>query len=134
MRVCGFALAILAAAALLACGEDPVPKLEAERQGLLDGWRPKAEFWSAVERKGTLLKEKRAAEKELEEIPAKLAALEAERAQQDASLASARDANVQTSAALAGNRSELARIEGEVAKREAALAGFERRRIEAPAP
>lgn len=127
-------LAGLAAAALLACGEDPIPKLEAERQALLDGSLPKAEFWSAVERKGTFTKEKRAADKEREAVQAKLVALDAERAQQDASLAAARDANAQTAAALAGNRAELARIDGEVAKREAELAGFERRRAEAPAP
>jgi peptidoglycan hydrolase CwlO-like protein len=134
MRAQHAVLAVLAAVALLACGEDPVPKLQAERQALLDGSRPKAEFWSAVERKGTLAKEKRAAEKELEEIQAKLSALDAERAQLDASLASARDANAQTSAALAGNRNELARIDEEVAKREATLAGFEQRRAEESAP
>ena len=128
------AAALFAAATLLACGEDPLPKLEAERQALLDGSRPKAEFWSEVERKGTLAKEKRAAEKELAEIQAKLVTLDAERAQLDAALAAARDTNVQTSAALAGNRGELARVEDEVAKREAALAGFERRRVEASAP
>jgi uncharacterized protein YlxW (UPF0749 family) len=131
MRAPRCALALFAAGALLACGEDPLPKLQAERQALLDGSRPKAEFWSEVERKGALAKEKRAAEKELQEVQAKLTALDAERAQLDASLASARDGNSQTSAALAGNRSELARIEGEVGKREAALAGFERRRTEA---
>lgn len=124
----------LVAATLLACGEDPLPKLEAERQTLLDESRPKAEFWSAVERKGTLAKEQRAAEKELVEIQAKLTALEAERAQLDASLAAARAGTAQTAAALAGNRSELARIEGEVAKREAALAGFDQRRVEASTP
>jgi chromosome segregation ATPase len=131
MRAHRIGLALFAAAALLACGEDPLPKLEAERQALLDGSRPKAEFWSEVERKGTFAKEMRVAGKELEEVQAKLAALGAERAQQDASLAAARDANAQTSAALAGNRSELARVEDEVAKREATLAGFERRRTEA---
>jgi chromosome segregation ATPase len=124
----------LGAAALLACGEDPVPKLEAERQALLDDSEPKAEFWSQVERKGALAKEQRAAERDLAEIQAKLAALDAERAQQDASLEAARDGNAQITNALNGNRGELARIEGEVAKREAALAGFDQRRVEAPAP
>ena len=128
------AAAALVTAALLACGEDPVPKLEAERQTLLDESQPKAEFWSAVERKGALAKEQRVAEKELAEILAKLTALEAERAQLDASLAAARAETAQTAAALAGNRSELARIEGEVAKREAALAGFAQRRVEAATP
>lgn len=128
------AAAALVAALLLACGEDPVPKLEAERQALLDGSQPKAEFWSQVERKGALAKEQRAAEEELAQIQARLAALEAERAQQDASLAAARDGNAQLTAALAGNRSELARIEAEVAKREATLAGFDQRRVEAATP
>ncbi|MCX5738717.1 MAG: hypothetical protein NTZ61_09515, partial [Proteobacteria bacterium] len=56
MRVRGLAIATALVAGLLACGEDPVPKLQAERQALLDASRPKAEFWVEVERKGAYSK------------------------------------------------------------------------------
>jgi len=122
-------LALLALAAL-ACSEDPVPKLEAERQALVERTRPKAEFWSEVERKGELFKSKKAADAELAQLQAQAGALEPELQQLTAAVAQAHDANVQTEATLARDRAELARLDGEVAQREAELAGFAKRRAE----
>ena len=123
------ALALLAP---LACSEDPVPKLEAEKQALLAGTRPKPEFWSEVERKGNLFKEKKAADAELAQLESKTAAAQPELQQLAASLASAREVNANAEQALANARAELARIDAEVGAREATLAGFERRRSERP--
>ena len=104
-------------------------------QALLDGSRPKAEFWSEVERKGTLAKEKRAAEKELDGDPGEARARSTRSARSWTRRSrGARRATRRPPPRSRGNRSELARIEDEVAKREAALAGFERRRAEAPTP
>jgi len=121
-------------ASLLACGENPVSKLQAERQALLDASRPKAEFWSEVERKGTFAKEKRALDLEVAALQPKTLALQAETDLLVAALAQARATSEQTEAALAGNRAELARLEAEVAKRSATLAGFDARRTEAVRP
>ena len=116
----------------LACSEDPVPKLEAEKKALLEGTRPKLEFWSEVERKGNLFKEKKAFDAESAQIQAKAAALEPELQQLAASLASAREVNANAEQALAQDRAELARIDGEVARRESGLASFAARRSERP--
>jgi chromosome segregation ATPase len=125
------AFAALLATGALACGEDPVPKLEAARAALLDHTRPKAEFWTEVERKGALAKEKAGVEKEIAGVQTQLAAVKAEHAALAAALAGARDANAQTAAAVATNRGELERIEREVTKRAAALERYEARRAEA---
>jgi hypothetical protein len=124
------ALAVLLAVGTLACGEDPVPKLEAERTALLEKTRPKAEFWSEVERKGTLAKEKAGVEKEIAGIATQLTAVKAEQDGLATALAGARDANAQTAAAVAANRAELERIEREVTKRSATLAQYAARRAE----
>jgi hypothetical protein len=134
MRVCDLAIATALVAGLLACGENPVPKLQAERKALLDGSRPKVEFWAEVERKGTFAKEKRGLDAEVAALQPKTIALQADADQLTAALAQARGMNAQTAAALAGNRAELARLEAEVAKREATLAGFDARRTEVAQP
>jgi len=134
MRVRALAIASSLVASLIACGENPVPKLQAERQAVLDASRPKAEFWSEVEHKGTLAKEKRALDVEVAALQPKTLALQAETDLLVAALEQAREMNAQTEAALAGNRAELARLEAEVAKRSATLAGFDARRSEAVRP
>lgn len=125
MRV---AVAVLLALVAIACGEDPMPKLEAELASLLEQTRPKAEFWVEVERNGALLEQRRGIEQELAEVNAKMAPLASERDQLASALAQARAMNQQIEVALAANRAELARLEAEVAVREATLAGFESRR------
>jgi len=117
---------------LAACSEDPVPKLEADKKALLERTRPKAEFWTEVERKGDLFKQKKAVDAELAEVQQKTAATQPELQQLGAALAGAGEANARAEQVLAEQRAELARIEGEVAKREATLAGFDRRRSEQP--
>ena len=112
------------ALAALACGEDPVPKLEAERDALVASTQPKAAFWSEVERKGGYAKERREIEKERADVTAQVAALAPEQEQLAAALAQAQAATAQAQAGLAQNRAELARVEGEVAKREETLARF----------
>jgi chromosome segregation ATPase len=134
MRVRDLAIASSLLALLLACGENPVAKLQAERNALLDASRPKAEFWSEVERKGTFAKEKRALDVEVAALQPKTVALQAETDLLVAALAQAREVNAQTEAALAGNRTELARLEAEVERRDATLAGFDARRSEAAQP
>ncbi len=126
------AFAALLAIGALACGEDPVPKLEAERAALLERTRPKAEFWAEVERKGSLAKEKAGVEKEIAGVQAQVAAAKAEHDALATGLAGARDANAQTAAAVAANRAELERIEREVTKRAATLEHYEARREAAP--
>ena len=126
------ALALLLLLTPLACSEDPVPKLEAERQALLAGTRPKAEFWSEVERKGNLFKEKKVLDAELSQLQSKTAATQPELQQLAVSLSGAREVNANAERALASARAELARLDAEVAAREATLAGFDRRRSERP--
>jgi transcriptional regulator with GAF, ATPase, and Fis domain len=116
----------------LACSEDPVPKLEAEKQQVLERTLPKTEFWGEVGRKGELLKEKKADDAELAALVAKAAAIQPEQQQLAASLAQARDVNARAAALLAQDRAEVARLEGEVAKRLGELAGFDQRRVAAP--
>ena len=124
------ALAALLALATLACGEDPVPRLEADRAALLERTRPKAEFWSEVERKGALAKEKASVEKEITSLATQHAAVQAEQDGLAAALAGARDANAQTAVAVAANRAELDRLEREVTKRAATLEQYAARRTE----
>jgi septal ring factor EnvC (AmiA/AmiB activator) len=126
------ALVIALAFALAACSEDPVPKLEAEKKALLESTRPKAEFWSEVERKGELFKQKKAIDAELADVQQKTAAIQPELQQLGAALAGAGEANARAEQVLAESRAELARIEGEVAAREATLAAFDQRRSERP--
>lgn len=136
MRAVRFAVALVAAAlaaGALACGEDPVPKLEAERAALLERTRPKAEFWSEVERKGTLAKEKLAIQKERDAIAQRAAATKTEQDQLDAALAQARGIDAQTAAALAHDREEVARLEREAVGRAATLEGLQARNAE-PTP
>jgi chromosome segregation ATPase len=106
------------------CGEDPVPKLQHEKQALLDATVPREEFWSEVERKGALLKEQRAADAERAETNTRADAVRAETEPVATALAQARQVNAQTEAALAQDREELARLEREVAARQATLDGF----------
>ena len=113
--------------ATLACSEDPVAKLEAERQALIDRTRPKADFWNEVNRKGELLKARKASDAELTELQGKANALQPELQQLAAVVAQAHEVNSQSEATLARDRAELARLEAEVAKRDAELAGFAKR-------
>lgn len=132
MRAAAFALACLT---LAGCGEDPVPKLEAELAALLERTAPKAEFWAEVERKGTLATEQRAVEKELAAERARADALDPEIAQIEASLAGARESVRGAENAVATARSEASRLASEVEKRERRLAIFAaRRRAPEPAP
>ena len=126
------ALVITLALALAACSEDPVPKLEAEKKALLESTRPKAEFWSEVERKGELFKQKKVIDAELAQDQQKTAALQPELQQLGVALAGAGEANARAEQVLGEQRAELARIEGEVSKREATLAAFDQRRSERP--
>ena len=103
MRAAAFVLVCLA---LAGCGEDPVPKLEAELAGLVARTRPKAEFWTEVERKGTLTKEQRELEKQLSATLAAIAALAPEREQLAAAIAQARKTHALSTDALARNRAE----------------------------
>jgi len=127
MRWAALSLLLLAT---LSCSEDPVPKLEAERQALIERTRPKAEFWNEVNRKGELLKARKASDAELAELQGKASALDPELEQLAAAVAQAHDMNSQSEAALARDRTELARLEAEAAKRDAELAGFATRRAE----
>lgn len=88
-------------AAGLACAEDPVPGLEAEKRDLLATTLPRQAFWSEVERKGALLKEAKAVAKEQAALDAEAARAEAERAGLEASLAAARSANEAAAARVA---------------------------------
>lgn len=125
MRAAAFVLAFLA---LAGCGEDPVPKLEAELAALVARTRPKAEFWAEVERKGSLMKEQRELENELSRTRTAIAALAPEREQLAAAIAQSRQTNALSEDALTRNRAEAGRLEAEVAIREARVGAFAARR------
>jgi len=124
-------LVLAAVSAITACGEDPVPKLESERAALLEKTRPKAEFWSEVERKGGYAKEKAGVDKEIGAIEAQMAALQAEHDALTAALEQSRSVNAQADALLATRRAERDRLEREVKERAATLEHYAARR-EAP--
>jgi hypothetical protein len=122
------ALAACAASVAIGCGEDPVPKLEAERAALLDKTRPKAEFWSEVERKGGFAKEKASVEKEITATEAQTTALKAEQDALAAALEQSRSVNAQAGSLLASRRAERDRLEREVNERAATLERYAARR------
>ena len=118
MRAAAVALLPLAllGAAPMRCGDDPTPRLEAQRRELLARTVPKAEFWDAVGRKGERVKQQKAIEARLGPIDEKRAAVEAEIAAAASELAAA--------------RAELARAHGEQEAREAKIRGIAERHAE----
>ena len=122
-------LALLGAAPMR-CGDDPTPRLEAERRDLLARTVPRAEFWDAVGKKGELVKQQKALEARLGPIDEKRAAVEAEIAAAASDLAAARVAREEAQSALAAARAELARARGEQDAREAKIRGFAERHAE----
>ena len=132
MRAAAVALLPLAllGAAPMRCGDDPTPRLEAQRRELLARTVPKAEFWDAVGRKGERVKQQKAIEARLGPIDEKRAAVEAEIAAAASDLAAARVAREEAQSALAAARAELARAHGEQEAREAKIRGIAERHAE----
>ncbi|HXZ84609.1 MAG TPA: hypothetical protein VEI82_03875 [Myxococcota bacterium] len=86
-------LALALCAGLVACTrEDPAP-LEAERAKLLASTVPRDDYWKQVERKGTALKEQRAAEQRSARAEAEHAQLATAIAQLRAAVADAQRVN-----------------------------------------
>jgi chromosome segregation ATPase len=109
------------------CGDDPMPRLEAEQAELLARTVPKAAFWTAVERKGQLVKQEKEVLAEVGPIEEKRATLGAEISSAQSDLEAARAARKQAEATLEQARSELARARAEQEAREARLRGFAER-------
>lgn len=122
------ALAVLLVAALgAACADDELPKLEAE-QARLAVLPAKSEFWAAVQRKGELLKEKRALEAELAKLRGELEALAAQGPPLEAALAEAERTRSEIQAALGQAQAETRRLQDELEAGRDALVGFRARR------
>jgi hypothetical protein len=125
------ALALLALGLLgvgpIRCGDDPMPRLEAEKRALLAATVPKAQFWDAVGKKGELLKQEKEVEAEAAPFDEKRAALEAEAAAAQADVVAARAERERAQAALDGARAALERARAEQAAREARLRSFAER-------
>ena len=109
------------------CGDDPTPRLEAERRELLASTVPKAEFWSAVEKKGELVLQEKELLTQGAPLDEKRTALEAEITTAQADLAAVRTQREQAQKALDAARAELARAKGEQESREARLRTFAER-------
>jgi chromosome segregation ATPase len=120
-------LGLLGAAGPIRCGDDPTPRLEAEKRELLASTVPKAQFWDAVGKKGELLKQEKEVEAQGAPLDEKKAALEAEIAAAESEVASARSARASAQTALDEARAELARAKGEQETREARLRTFSER-------
>ena len=109
------------------CGDDPTPRLEAERRELLASTVPKAEFWSAVERKGGLVLQEKELLAQGAPLDERRSALEAEITTAQADLAAVRTQRAQAQMALDAARAELARAKAEQGLREARLRTFAER-------
>jgi hypothetical protein len=121
--------ALVAIAALvLACREDPLPGLRAEKAAFLESTVPKAGFWEAVERKGALVKEARGAEAELARLAPRSLALERRLEEVRAALSELEDASGRSERVLAENRAERERLQAELHALAETLVGFEARR------
>ena len=127
----GLWLALCAASSVGAqCGtdEEPVKALTARRDLLVSEWRPKAEFWAEVERKGVVAKQTHAIADEIAAQTAEVARLEVVIETARAELESARATTQQVRALRAQRASELQRVASELGTREQRLRDFERRR------
>jgi len=118
---------VLLGAGPMRCGDDPMPRLEAERRELLANTVPKAEFWSAVEKKGELVRQQKELLAQGAPLDEKRTALEAEITTAQADLATVRTQREQAQKALDAARAELARAKAEQESREARLRTFAER-------
>jgi septal ring factor EnvC (AmiA/AmiB activator) len=128
----GAALATLAAA-LLACREDPLPGLQAERAAFLESTVPKQGFWDDVERKGAVLKETRAAEAELAHLTPRAEAVARRLEELRAAIAELDEAGRRSEEVLARSRAERERLQAELRELAGTLVGYETRRRAAAA-
>ncbi len=109
------------------CGDDPTPRLEAERRELLANTVPKAEFWSAVEKKGELVRQEKELLAQGAPLDEKRTTVEAEITTAQEDLAAVRTQREQAQKALDAARAELARAKAEQELREARLRTFAER-------
>jgi chromosome segregation ATPase len=94
---------------------------------------PKAELWNEIERRGRALEETRAVEAEAARVAARIEALRAEVAAQEAGLAQLDERAERHDAALARARDDLAAARAEIERRRAILDAFATRRRAAEA-
>ena len=117
----------LIAAGPIRCGDDPTPRLEAEKAAFLARTVPKAEFWSTVQRKGELVLQEKSTLEEGETTTAKAAVLAQEINAAEAELTTARDERRQAEAVLEQAHSQLAHANAERETRAARLRAFAER-------
>ena len=111
MRILACALALFFAAGPVACKpEDPAP-LEAERAKLLESTVLKDEYWHEVERKGTALREQKAADQRSARAAAERAQIATASSELAQRIAESQAINANASAQLDGLTQQIGKLQ-----------------------